>query len=114
MADFASLMMTAKTIPFDATGTSGTLQAAITGKRFVVFHLYVSSDVTTDLLFNSGSTALTGAMTCNTILDLKNSGVPVLLGDAANESLNFTSSVGAAVLDGFAVIAMMEAQVAPF
>ncbi len=79
--------------------------AAVTGKRLIITHLFVSVAGATNLTFKSGSTSISGpyAVTGAGSLDIKNGGAPVLIGDDIGEAITATNS-GTQQVSGFAVV----------
>lgn len=79
--------------------------AAVTGKRLQIIHLFVSVAGSTNLTFQSGSTAISGpyAVTAAGTIDLQNGGVPVLIGDDIGEAITAVNS-GTQQVSGFAVV----------
>lgn len=89
---------------FSGSGTN-TLWTPTAGRLFLVASLVFSSSNAVSLTFNSGSTALSGAIpfSAATRVDWVFNGCPYFKGRAANDAFTLTSS-GATTVTGFAVI----------
>ena len=95
-------------INFTAGGAGDTtVRAAVTGRGWVITYLHLECSASIDLLFKSGTTALTGviAITGTQVYDFEASGAPILKSSASGEAFVINCS-GAADVDGWAY--MME------
>ena len=104
-----------QTVVINGSGNE-TLVAADEGKRWMIFYVYVQAGANTNLTFNSGGTALSGALrvaqstaAAPAPLSLGDGTVPVFIGTAVNEAITVTNSA-AAQLDGFAVVMGVDSQ----
>ena len=104
----AQVVDTGVTVPIN-TASSGdtTLHTPVSGTKFVVMRVNLRVATPVDILFKSGSTALTGGIPVSATvpLDLSNAGgYPELIGRAKDDAL--VINLGAAVqVDGYAVVA---------
>ena len=99
------------TVPINATGATVTIRAATSGRRWALHYLYLESDSNTTVLFNSGSTAISGALTVAATtagtpapLVLDGGGSPVLMTRSVGDALTVTNGTSSANLDGFALL----------
>lgn len=101
----------AKTVPIDfATSGDHTVHSVTGGRRFCVHYVFLQAENVVDVLFKSGSTALTGALAfaANTEKTWDNSGTAVFAGRATGENfvLNLSGNIQ---VNGFAVVTEMSA-----
>ena len=104
-----SVLVTAKTVEIDSSADAFLTYTPQTGRRFACFHLYLQAEAAGDVQAKSGSTDISGPINianANDILDIKNFGIPVLLGRATGEAMTLNQTPAAGIqFNGFAVIA---------
>jgi hypothetical protein len=105
-----SVLATATTIAITGDAAGGiTVKTVEAGRRFVVFHLYMTTDAATTIKVLSGSTDLTGdiltavAPAPGGVFDFKNAGTIVFKGDAKGDNL-IIDTVATCNVEGFAPV----------
>jgi hypothetical protein len=96
-------------VAISGAGATVTLASAVAGKRLLVTYLYLETAGSTDLTFNSittapATTALSGAIQVNSSsLEMRNSGYPVLVANAIGDKIEIGNS-GSIAIEGTAII----------
>ena len=97
-------------INFTAGGAGDTTVRTVgAGKRFVIHYLHLEASASIDMIFKSGTTALSGAIaiTATQTYDFEMGGEPILKGAATGDDFIINVS-GAADVDGWAYMSEID------